>query len=122
MLNLYHVATRKVARVAFALLVLAGFVLPLRAQGPAYPYLDQEGRVIRVSAIGGESTGYALKVRGGVSIGGTVYKQIELEPNGVDLRPYLFTKVLVSGPVEARTGIERGTYFVLVVEAIRRTR
>ena len=122
MLDVDHLVTRKVAWIAFTLLVLAGAMLPLRAQGPAYPYLDQEGRVIRVSAIGGESTGYALKVRGGVSIAGTVYKQLELEPNGVDLRPYLFTKVLVSGPVEARTGIERGTYLVLVVDAIRRTR
>ncbi len=125
MLDFYHAATRNRAWVAAMLLALAGFALPLMAQGPSqgdYPYLDQEGRVIRVSAIGGESTGYALKIRGGVSISGTVYKQIELDPNGVDLRPYLFTKVLVSGPVEARTGLERGTYLVLVVESIRRIR
>jgi hypothetical protein len=107
-------------------LLLLGFALPLRAQSgldpQENPYLDEVGRIIRVSAIGGESTGYALKVRKGFSLNGVTVKQIELEPNGFNLRPLMFQQVHVAGPVVTRSGLERGTYLVLVVEQIERAR
>ena len=111
---------------ALAALFFLTIPLSLRAEQATdpldTPYLDEVGRIIRVSAIGGETSGYALKVRNGISINGTVYKQIELDPNGFNLRPLMFQKVHVAGPVATRTGVERGTYLVLVVEQIERAR
>ncbi|HEY8241318.1 MAG TPA: hypothetical protein VIH35_07725 [Kiritimatiellia bacterium] len=89
----------------------------------AAPTLQINGRVIRVTAFGGETTGYALKIIDGtVTINNVRYTQIDLDPRGLDMKPYLFRYCYVTGPLEFRTGTERGTYPVIGIESITKRR
>jgi hypothetical protein len=101
-------------------LIAAALVTTLLAlPALAGAYMEVNGRVIRVTAMGGETTGYALKILNGtLTINGTQYAQIEIDPRGRDMKPYLFRFCYVTGGLEYRTGVERGTYPVIGVETI----
>jgi hypothetical protein len=109
----------KAISVLFLALLVAGWFTTPSASASSVETVMAAGRVIKVNAIGGETTGFALSMRQALVVNGQTLNQIELSA-GIDLRKYLFQRVTVAGYVEIRQGIERGPYPVLVVQNIKR--
>ena len=79
------------------------------------------GKLMRVVAIGGETTGWALQLESERQINDRKVQQIEVDPApaGLPLDSLEGKRVEVVGRVEWRQGVERGPYPVLVVESIQ---
>lgn len=109
--------------VALALLASSAAVLADVGPGPAPSHsqtVTLTGKLVQVAAIGGETTGWALKFPKPTVVSGKKIKQIEVDPHGKNLAPYADKTVHVTGTVETRTGVERGDYQVLVLQSIRK--
>ncbi|MBI4464678.1 MAG: hypothetical protein HY647_08240 [Acidobacteria bacterium] len=79
------------------------------------------GKLERVFAIGGETTGWALALSSEREIGDRKVRSVELDPapHGVRLDPLEGKRVEATGVLQWREGVERKRYVVLVVETIR---
>ena len=77
------------------------------------------GKLARQMAIGGETTGWAVYLDGPREIGGRTLTRIEIDPAGNKVDDFEDRRVEISGIWEKRSGIERGEYWVIVVDKIR---
>ena len=77
------------------------------------------GKLARQMAIGGETTGWAVYLDGPREIGGKTLTRVEIDPAGNKVDDFENRTVEVSGILEKRSGIERGEYWVIVVDTIR---
>ncbi len=77
------------------------------------------GKVIRVAAIGGETTGWALELESPLEIDGEELKRIEIDPGGKKIAGFEGKRIEITGILEKRRGVERGVYPVIVIEEIR---
>ena len=77
------------------------------------------GKLARQMAIGGETTGWAVYPDRPREIGGKTLTRIEIDPAGNKVDDFENRTVEVSGILEKRSGIERGEYWVIVVDTIR---
>ena len=77
------------------------------------------GKLARQMAIGGETTGWAVYLDGPLQIEGKTLTRIEIDPAGNKVDDFEDRRVEISGILEKRSGIERGEYWVIVVDKIR---
>jgi hypothetical protein len=76
------------------------------------------GELVKIFAIGGETTGWALVLESPLEINGEGLKRIEVDPKGKDIEGLEGKQVKIKGTLEKRRGIERGFYTVIVIEEI----
>lgn len=79
------------------------------------------GKLTRVFAIGGETTGWSLQLESERKVDGTTVKQIEVDPRprGIRLEPFENKRVEITGTLTWRSGVERRRYPVVVIETVR---
>jgi heat shock protein HslJ len=107
----------RIARVGTGLLLVL-FCLGLYAE-PAKK-ITVTGKLTRVMAIGGESTGWAIQLEPETTIEGKQVDSIEIDyPNTGKLEKLVNHRVKVTGMVSHRQGVETGERTVLVVSSIR---
>ena len=76
------------------------------------------GQLQRIMAIGGETTGWALALAEPVQLESGPVKRLEIDPGRTHLEAFENRRVRLSGALERRQGVERGSYWVLVVDKI----
>jgi hypothetical protein len=76
------------------------------------------GKLTRQMAIGGETTGWAVYLDGPLEIEGKTLTRVEIDPAGNKVDDFENKSVEISGIWEKRSGIERGEYWVIVVDKI----
>jgi hypothetical protein len=77
-----------------------------------------KGRLIKIAAIGGETTGWAIALESPLEINNKQLGRIEVDPGNKDISGFEDRQVEVTGTLEKRKGIERGSYPVIVIEKI----
>lgn len=76
------------------------------------------GILTRVAAVGGESTGWAIRLDADVQFEGKPLKSIEVSGSREELVRFDNRHVDVSGRVVIRRGVERGEWPVLEITSI----
>lgn len=78
------------------------------------------GKLARVVAIGGETTGWAVKLDSPLEVEGEKLSQIEVDAgsNGEKIRELENKQVRITGTLEKRHGVERGEYWVIAAKEI----
>jgi len=77
------------------------------------------GTLERVAGIGGETTGWAVRLDSETEIGGKRWKSIEVTGNRADFVKLEDKHVEAAGNLAVRHGVERGEWTVLEVTSIR---
>lgn len=83
-----------------------------------YPGAMAVGVVRRTASIGGEGTGWTLKMAQPLQLASNSVKSIDLEPGPNAPRWLDGRRVRVEGTIVWRSGIERGSYPVLVASGL----
>ena len=104
--------------------VISGlFIGALQAsqQDEQSPSIQVSGKLIRIVAIGGETTGWAVRLAGKTRIDNQELNQIEVDPKprNINLLQFQDADVEITGYVVRRRGVERKSYPVMVIESIR---
>jgi hypothetical protein len=81
--------------------------------------LTVAGKLIRVMAIGGETTGWAVDLEEPRQIEGEKLTRLEVDPAGTKLGDFENRRIEIVGSLEKRSGVERRNYWVVVVKKIR---
>lgn len=97
-----------------------GLVLAMLFLLCSFAYADEvtvTGTLTRTVAIGGETTGWGVKLDSPMQIEGRTFDLIEIDLDGkkINLLPFEDMRVKVTGELVKRTGIER-VYWVIVVK------
>ena len=82
-------------------------------------HITVTGKLIRIMAIGGETTGWAVDLDEPRQIGGARLTRITIDPAGRPVADFDNRRVEIAGILEKRSGIERGEYWVIVVKEMR---
>jgi heat shock protein HslJ len=107
----------RIPRIGTALLLVL-FCISLYGE-PAQK-ITVTGKLTRVMAIGGESTGWAIQLEPETTIEGRQVDSIEIDyPNTGKLEKLANNRVKVTGMVSHRQGVETGGRTVLVVSSIK---
>ena len=107
----------RIARIGTGLLLVM-FCIGLYAETPAQK-ITVTGKLTRVMAIGGESTGWAIQLESETTIGGKQVDSIEIDyPNTGKLEKLVDNRVKAMGTVSHRQGVETGERTVLAVSSI----
>jgi hypothetical protein len=77
------------------------------------------GKVIKIVAIGGETTGWALDLDSPLQVKGKYLYRVEIDPDKKKIGGLENERVKISGALEKRQGIERKEYWVIVVDRIQ---
>ena len=77
------------------------------------------GKLMKVMAIGGETTGWAVDLDEPREIGGNPVSRIEIDPARQPVADFDQRRVEIEGILEKRSGVERGDYWVIVLRKIR---
>jgi len=77
------------------------------------------GKLLRVMAIGAETTGWAVDLDEPRQIEGKKVTRIEIDPAGQPVGDFENRRGEIAGILEKRSGVERGDYWVIVVKKIR---
>ncbi|MBI4459301.1 MAG: hypothetical protein HY648_04485 [Acidobacteria bacterium] len=79
------------------------------------------GKLVRVVAIGGETTGWAVRLDAERQVGDATVLQVEVDPESrqVRLQPFQDKRVEITGTLIWRRGVERKKYPVVIIETIR---
>lgn len=77
------------------------------------------GKLVRVAAIGGESTGWAVQLDSEIKVQSKSLKSIEVSAQDKELAKLENKHVEARGKITVRHGIERGDWPVLEVTTIR---
>ena len=80
--------------------------------------LTVTGNLVKMTAIGGETSGWAVVLDNPRQLGGKMIKRFELDPAGRKLDKFKDKHLEITGLLQTRTGDERGRYRVLVVKNI----
>ena len=127
---------RGLGAVLMGLLFLIGLVSNAWAEPktqPAAPYLagavkavkapeveiTVTGKLVRVMAIGGETTGWAVDLDAPLEIEGNKVTRIGIDPAGWPVADFDHRRIEVVGILDKRSGVERGDYWVIVVKKMR---
>ena len=104
-----------------AVLLVGGFVLGSSAQESGTTADRFAGKLVRVVAIGGETTGWAVRLDSERQAGGVTIRQVEVdpEPRQVRLESFQDKRVEITGTLTWRRGVERKKYPVVIIETIR---
>ena len=107
--------------VRFLLCVLVFAVFSARArpqQTPPPKKITITGKLTRVMAIGGETSGWSLEFKHGKTVKGKKIRSIEVSGPAEELQKLKDQRVIVVGTLVHRTGMERGDYMVLEISSI----
>ena len=78
------------------------------------------GKLIRMMAIGGESTGWAIQLDSGLNIDGKQLDTLEVAPTGdIKFEKLQDKRVRATGKLSSRKGVEAGNRSVLQISSIR---
>jgi hypothetical protein len=77
------------------------------------------GKLTRVMAIGGESTGWSLELNRQISLEGKKMRSIEVSGPTEEFQKLSDKRVRARGTLSHRTGVERADHLVLEVSSIR---
>jgi hypothetical protein len=101
------------------------FAVALLASAPALPQEAQPakkltviGKLTRVMAIGGESTGWSLELKRQIALEGKRMRSIEISGPAEEFEKLDGQRVRAKGRLIHRTGIERADHLVLEVTSI----
>ncbi len=108
--------------VRFLFCVIAFAFAATQAQPQEAPPLKKitiTGKLIRVMAIGGETSGWSLELKHRITLEGKKMRSVEVTGPAEDLEKLKDQRVTVEGTFAHHTGMERGEYMVLEVSSIR---
>jgi hypothetical protein len=101
-------------------LVLLCLCLRVGAQGtPVAGSVEATGKLVKVMAVGAETTGWAIELESEQSFGGKPQHSIEVRGDAKKLGKLENKKVTAKGTIEHRSGVETGDRIVLVVQKIK---
>ena len=107
-------------RLLFCLLVLAVVAAQARPQQSSVPgKITITGRLTRVMAIGGETSGWSLEFKHQKTLNGKKTRSVEVTGPAEELEKLKNQHVRVEGTLAHHTGMERGEYMVLEISSIR---
>jgi hypothetical protein len=101
-------------------LVMVGVCLRVGAQGtPVEGNVEATGKLVKVMAVGAETTGWAIEFEQEVSFGGNGVHSIEVEGDAKKFGKLENKKVTVKGNIVHRSGTERKDRMVFEVQKIK---
>ncbi|HET6931875.1 MAG TPA: hypothetical protein VFI45_16235 [Candidatus Acidoferrum sp.] len=101
-------------------LVMLCACLRVAAQGtPVEGTVEATGKLVKVVAVGGETTGWAIEFEQEVSFGGNGVHSIEVEGDAKKFGKLENKKVTAKGMIVHRPGTERKDRMVFVVQKIK---
>ena len=102
-------------------LSIGGLVLESSAQESDTTADRFAGKLVRVVAIGGETTGWAVRLDSERQVGEVTIRQVEVDPapRQVRLESFQDQRVEITGTLTWRRGVERKKYPVVIIETIR---
>ena len=121
------VQKRRLISCVVMLLWLAALVSQVLAQNEEEPRpkvtppevrLTVTGKLTRMAAIGGETTGWAVVLDKPRQLADKMVNRLELDPAGRKLDKFENRHLEITGTWQSRTGVERGRYRVLMVKNI----
>ncbi len=77
------------------------------------------GKLVKIVAIGGETTGWAVDLDSSLEVDGKRLNRIEIDPNGNKIDHFNNKRVEIIGALKKRSGIERKEYWVILVDKIQ---
>lgn len=105
--------------VAIALLCFVGFTKMSAQTKNEEKAVTVRGTLERVAGIGGETTGWAIRLNSDLEVGGKRLRSIEVSGDGMGLAKLENRHVEAVGRLTTRHGIERGDWPVLEVTSIK---
>jgi len=100
----------------FAVAFFASTALPQEVQ--PVKKLSIIGKLTRVMAIGGESTGWSLELKRSIALEGKKMRSIEISGPAEEFEKLNGQRVRAKGSLTHRTGVERADHLVLEVTSI----
>ena len=100
-----------------ALAFVAGQAVPQEA--PAPKKITIIGKLTRVMAIGGETSGWSLELKHEITLEGKKMRSVEVTGPLEELEKLKDQRVRAKGTVAHHTGMERGEYTVFEISSIR---
>jgi hypothetical protein len=91
----------------------------LPQESPTTKKIIITGKLTRVVAIGGETSGWSLEFKHSKTVGGKKMRSVEVSGPAEELQKLKDQHVRVEGTLTHHTGMERGEYMVLEVSSIR---
>ncbi len=77
------------------------------------------GKLVKIVAIGGETTGWAVDLDSPLEVNGKKLNRIEIDPNGKKIDVFNNKRIEIIGALKKRSGIERKEYWVIMVNKIQ---
>jgi hypothetical protein len=109
---------RTIRILVMALLLCVG--TRIAAQGtPVEGSVEATGKLVKVMAVGAETTGWAIELEKEVSFGGNAVHSIEVEGDVKKFGKLENKNVTVKGSIMHRSGTERKDRMVFVVQKIK---
>ena len=108
--------------VRFLLCVLAFVVFSAQArpqETPSPKKITITGKLTRVMAIGGETSGWSLELKRQITLEGKKMRSVEATGAAEELEKLKGRRVIAVGTLVHHTGMERGDYMVLEISSIR---
>jgi hypothetical protein len=108
--------------VRFLLCVLAFVVFSAQGrqqQTPPAKKITITGKLTRVVAIGGETSGWSLELKHQITLEGKKMRSVEASGATEELEKLKDRRVTAVGTLVHHTGMERGDYMVLEISSIR---
>jgi hypothetical protein len=110
----------RTVRFLFCLLAFAVFSAPEWPQQTApAKKVTITGKLTRVMAIGGETSGWSLELKRPITLEGKKMRSVEVTGSAAELERFKDRRVTALGTLAHHTGMERGDYMVLEISSIR---
>ncbi len=110
----------RIVRFLFCVLAFAFVATQARPQeAPPAKKITITGKLTRVMAIGGETSGWSLELKHRITLQGKKLRSVEVTGPAAELEKLKDQRVTVEGTLAHHTGMERGDYMVLEVSSIR---
>jgi hypothetical protein len=91
-----------------------------RPKQTAEKRISVQGRLTRVAAIGGETSGWAVALDQPIEVAGQKLNLIEIDSDPKRWSQYEEKTIQATGRIVFRTSVERGRYPILQVDSIKR--
>jgi hypothetical protein len=110
----------RTVRFLLCVLAFAVFSAQARPQQTAPPKkITITGKLTRVMAIGGETSGWSLELKHQITLEGKKMRSVEASGAAEELEKLKDRRVTAVGTLVHHTGMERGDYMVLEISSIR---
>ena len=110
----------RTVRLLFCILALAfGSMQALPQEAPAAKKITIIGKLTRVMAIGGETSGWSVEFGHRITLEGKKMRSVEVTGPLEELEKLKNQRVRAEGALAPHTGMERGQYMVFEISSIR---